>query len=429
MREYHLLQGGRPLSGVLSVSGAKNAALPLLMATLLTEEECVLTNVPNLEDISVTLKLIEAIGAETVFRNHEVRASTKRVREHVLPFHLVKMLRSSFWALGPLLARAGSCRMPLPGGDAIGQRPVDIHLKGLSALGADIRIEDGVVAASVPGKLHAARIRCDYPSVGATHHLLMTAALVAGETVIENAAREPEVAELAAFLSAMGAEIDGIGEDTLCIRGRESLGGAKFDVMGDRIEASTYLAAAMITGGRVTVGGVPPAALRGTLSVLEEAGCEVLTSGKTISAGCVRRPRAVSFETAPFPGVATDVQPLLMAALAGAEGISTIQEMVFENRFGHVAEYRKFGARISVAGRKAVVTGIERLHGAAVEAGDIRAAAGLVLLGLAAAGETEISGVHHLDRGYEALVEKLCSIGASALRVPAFDGKEAVFGC
>lgn len=429
MLEYLSIFGGKRLEGSVRVSGAKNSSLPLIIATLLSEGRCELTNVPNLEDISVTARLLESLGSEVSYSGNRFVAHTKRITAAEAPYGLVKMLRASFWVLGPLLARHGEARVALPGGDAIGSRPVDLHLKGLVQLGADIRMKNGVVHATAPGGLTPGKISIDYPSVGATHQLLMTAALIPGETILEGAAREPEIVEVADFLSAMGAEVEGAGTPTIRIRGRKSLGGATQEVRGDRIEAATYLIAGAITGGRVTVKGIHREKLASVLNVLEEAGCTVISADNSISVAIDGRLRGFSVTTEPYPGVATDVQPLLMAAATRAVGRSCVEETVFDNRFGHVADYRRLGADIVLDGRCARILGVPLLSGAPVESTDIRAAAGLVLMGLMAEGETEVSELHHLDRGYEGFIEKLRSLGANISRVPVYEEKELVFGC
>ncbi len=388
-----------------------------------------LENVPELQDIKVTLRLLQSLGARPKFEENTVRLSTPEIIGTEAPYSLVKALRASFWALGPLVARAGEARVSLPGGDAIGTRPVDLHLKGLVKLGADVRMQHGVVVASAPQGLRGAVIELDYPSVGATHNLLMAAALIAGESVIKGAAREPEVVELASFLSQMGAEIVGAGSDVIQIKGRRQLGGARHAVIGDRIEAVTYLLGGVVTGGDVEVRGVEPEAIQSTLQVLQAAGCEVICRAEGIRVTASERLKAVTFATAPYPGVATDVQPLLMAALCRARGESVITETVFENRFGHAAEYRRFGVDIDVEGDVAKITGVPTLSSAPVQALDIRAAAGVLLMGLMAEGETRIFELYHLDRGYENLVGKLKALGADVKRVSFDNDEEFVLGC
>ena len=424
-----VVTGGRQLNGTVSVGGAKNSALPLLFATLLTDKPCVLKNVPDIEDISVTIRLLKHCGATVVFSDHEIRTQTKEITSIEASYALVKKLRASFWLLGPILARMGEARIALPGGDAIGTRPVDIHLKGLNQLGAEIKLQNGMVIARAPRGLHGGRVLLDFPSVGATHNLLLAASLTEEEVVLENAAREPEVVELCLFLKRMGVKIEGIGSGSLRIFGKHNLAAGKCTVIGDRIEAATYLAACALTGGRVCVQGITPQAMGKTLDILTASGCEILLQDSGIEIISSGNLKAVSFETAPSPGLATDVQPILMAMLTKAQGTSIIKENVFENRFGHVAEYRRLGADIDIDDRMAIVRGVGFLNGAPVEAGDIRAAAGLVLMGLGAQGETTIHEVFHLERGYENIVEKLTNMGAQVRYGAAFEEKEIVFGC
>lgn len=434
------------LNGRVRVSGAKNSALPLLFASLLTTEDCLLENVPDLEDITVTLRLLQSLGAKVEYFGHVARIRTQHITASVAPYSLVKSLRASFLVLGPLLARCGEARVSLPGGDAIGARPVDLHLRGLVRMGADIRMEHGVVIARTAGKLRPAKIELDYPSVGATEHLLMTAATISGETVISGVAQEPEIIELAEFLKKMGADVEGAGSGTVRILGREDLSGAAQAIAGDRIEAATYLVGAAATGGKVTVDGISAEQLGATLEVLQAAGCVVTVANigregegegegkgaavdQAITVEAPLHLKSIEVQTAPFPSLATDVQPLIMAASTVALGQSSITETVFENRFGHVAEFRRFGANIELDGNTAKVTGVPALSGAPVDAGDIRAAAALVLMGLIAQGRTEIYETHHLYRGYEALVEKLTQLGARITTSPLQETRELVMGC
>jgi UDP-N-acetylglucosamine 1-carboxyvinyltransferase len=428
MREYVSVFGGKSLNGEVKVSGAKNSALPLLIATLLSSSECEVSNVPDLDDIDVTLRLLKAFGAEVQRSGSTVKVNAKNITTSEAPHSLIKAMRASFWVLGPVLARTGQARVSLPGGDAIGQRPVDLHLNGLHRMGADIRFQNGSVIASAPGGLTGAMIDLDFPSVGATHQLIMTAALTEGETVISGAAREPEIVEVAQFLQSMGAEIEGAGTPRVVIRGKKVLGGGKISVIGDRIEAATYLAAGAMTHGTVTVSGIDKSCLSGVLQIFEKMGCQLSYSenGITLSSNSHQ---AINFDTAPFPGVATDTQPMLLAAMTNAEGEAKVTETIFENRFGHAVEFKKFGANISISGRCATVKGVSNLHGAIADAGDIRAAAALVLMGLVSEGESQIYEIHHLDRGYERMVEKFRALGAEIRRVPAFDGQEHVIGC
>ncbi|MBL7662595.1 UDP-N-acetylglucosamine 1-carboxyvinyltransferase [bacterium] len=427
--ESLIIKAGNPLRGEVKVSGAKNSALPLMIATLLSRETCALSNVPNLEDIHVMVRLLRSFGAKVEFKGQTLKVTASDLTSSAAPYSLVKLIRASFWVLGPLVARTGYARVALPGGDAIGTRPVDLHLKGLQQFGIEVRQEHGAVIAEAPGELTPAEINLEFPSVGATQHLLLTAALVPGVTTIRGAAREPEISEVAEYISAMGAHVEGIGESTLKIHGTKELGSVTRSIGGDRIEAATYLIAGAMTGGNVTVQGISPNYLGATLDLLEKMGCEVMTKDHSVTVSQSGGLQPVSFHTGPFPQTATDVQPLFMAALTMAAGKSEIEETVFENRFGHVAEYRRLGAKISTHGGKAIIEGGTLLSGAPVEARDIRAAAGLVLLGLVAQGETEIQEIHHLDRGYDSLVDKFKSLGANLKRVPLIDGREIVVGC
>ncbi len=418
-----------PLSGEVTVGGAKNASLPLLFSTLLTAQKCILSNIPDLEDILVTLKILKAFGAEYSYKDGVIDITTKKIISTTAPYGLVKSLRASFWLMGPLLARAGSAAVSLPGGDAIGTRPVDLHLKALSEFGAEFRMEHGVVYGTTPGGLRPADITLPFPSVGATHNALMTATLIPGKSVLRGVAKEPEVVDLAKFLNSLGADIQGAGTDEIYINGKKELGSATHSVIGDRIEAATYLLAGAMTAGEIVLKGIDQDSIRSTLHLLKEMGCEITNHENYIVLQGPEKLKAINFSTAPFPGVATDVQPLFLAALTIAEGVSEIKETVFESRFGHVAEYRRFGADISVDGRTAIVKGKSELSSAPVEAHDIRAAAGLVLLGLVADGTTQVREIHHLDRGYEKMESKLRNLGAKISRIPSVDFREIVFGC
>lgn len=429
MHECISINGGNTLNGHVIVSGAKNSALPLLFATLLSSQECIIENTPDLKDIKVTLKLLESLGATTSFSDNTARIEVPTISRTETPYALVKSLRASFWALGPLLARTGTARVALPGGDAIGARPVDIHLEGLAKMGAEIELKHGVVNAKATSGLKPVKFNLKYPSVGATHNLLMAAALTPGETILKNAAQEPEVVEVAQFISSMGADIEGAGTSCIKINGRRELSAGHTVVIGDRIEAATYICAAAMTRGKIEISGIDSAFLQSTLNVLEEAGASVDINSDKIAVSAKTRLNRVSFQTQPFPGLATDVQPLLMAALTTASGISSIKETVFDNRFGHVAEYRRFGARIDIDGKVARITGVESLSGAPVQGLDIRAAAGMILLGLIAQGTTTIDEIYHLERGYDSLIEKFRSIGADISKQPYYESNELVFGC
>jgi UDP-N-acetylglucosamine 1-carboxyvinyltransferase len=411
------ITGGRPLSGEVRVSGAKNAALPILAAALLTERPLVLENLPHLMDVRTMAKLLATMGVEVGTQaDGRLELRAKDIREPVAAYELVKTMRASVLVLGPLLARCGRARVSLPGGCAIGARPVDQHVKGLQAMGAEITVEHGYMNATAK-RLRGARIAMDVVTVTGTENLMMAAVLAEGTTVLENAAREPEVTDLARCLAAMGARIEGAGTSTIRIEGVAALSGATHAVMPDRIETGTYLAAVAAAGGSVTLTHAAPESLGATLDKLQEAGAEIAAKAGRIEVEMRRRPKAVSLTTAPYPGFATDMQAQLMALDCVAEGTATITETIFENRFMHALELQRLGADISIQGTTAVVKGVERLQGAAVMATDLRASASLVVAGLVAQGETLIDRIYHLDRGYEALERKLSGLGAQVERV------------
>ncbi len=415
-----VISGGRPLRGTVRVSGAKNAALPAMVASLLTEEEIVLTNVPRLGDIRTAGTLLRHLGAEV--REGGDGSVTLRVADvprPEAPYDLVKTMRASVLVLGPLVARCGRARVSLPGGCAIGPRPINLHLKGLEGLGAEITLSEGYVEVKAP-RLRGARISCDTVTVTGTENLMMAATLGRGVTVLENAACEPEVTDLAALLTAMGAEIEGAGTPTITIHGVEALSGATHEVIPDRIETGTYAVAAAITGGDVTLTHCTPSHLSSVTAVLQEAGVTLSPSGSTLRVQApAGRPRPVTVTTQPYPGFATDMQAQIMALMAVAEGRSVITETVFENRFMHVNELLRMGADIAISGNTAVVHGVPALSGAPVMATDLRASASLVVAGLAATGITEVHRIYHLDRGYETIETKLRALGAQIERVPA----------
>jgi UDP-N-acetylglucosamine 1-carboxyvinyltransferase len=416
-----LIRGGRTLSGSIPIGGAKNAALPILAAGLLTGERLILRNVPELADIASMCRLLETLGTEIGAADDDaccLTVATPVIGSTLAAYDLVRKMRASVLVLGPLLARSGEARVSLPGGCAIGPRPVDLHLKGLEELGAEIELREGYIHAQAPKGLKGARIRLDLPSVGATENLLMAACLAKGETVIVNAAREPEVVDLASCLVAMGACIEGIGSGTLKVQGVSSLHGAEHSVLPDRIELGTYAIAAAITGGTLELQGGRVALIPTVAEKLEEAGVAVTPGelGITVSGqGAV--PRGVDVMTQPYPGFPTDLQAQFMALMCAAEGASMITETIFENRFMHVPELTRMGARITVHGGSALVRGVARLTGAPVMATDLRASVSLILAGLAARGETVVNRVYHLDRGYERLTEKLVACGAEIERV------------
>ena len=410
------ITGGRPLEGELAVSGAKNAALPILCASLLSSEPLKLSNVPRLMDVSTMAKLLGQMGVDVQAKEHEMVLVGREIKDPTASYDLVKTMRAAVLVLGPLLARCGRAKVSLPGGCAIGQRPVDQHVKGLQAMGAAISVEHGYMHASA-GRLRGARIVMDLVTVTGTENLMMAAALAEGTTIIENAAREPEVLDLARALSAMGAKIQGAGSDVIRIEGVASLSGASHRVMPDRIETGTYLAAVAAAGGKVCLTGTEPRSLDATLEKLREAGAKIDLTEDSIQVEMQQRPRAVSVRTAPFPGFATDMQAQFMALAAVAEGTALITETIFENRFMHALELQRLGADISIEGNTAVVRGVKRLQGATVMATDLRASAGLVIAGLVAEGDTVVDRIYHHDRGYEALETKLSSLGARVVRI------------
>ena len=411
------IEGGVPLRGAVSASSAKNAALPALAAALLTAEPLVLENLPVLADVTTISQLLEQLGAEfAVERDGATRVRVARVKSHEAPYELVSTMRASVLVLGPLLARTGVARVALPGGCAIGLRPIDLHLKGLQRLGADIGIENGYVEARA-SRLKGCRITLDLVTVTGTENLMMAAALAEGTTVIENAAREPEVVDLARLLQAMGAAIEGAGTERVEIVGVSELGGCRHRIIPDRIETGTLLVAGAITGGDVTVTNAVPRHLSALLAKLEEAGAVLDVGEDRIRCRGPERPRPADVITSPFPGFPTDMQAQLMTLLGLADGLSRITETIFENRFMHAAELNRMGARIEIDGATALVRGVPHYQGAPVMATDLRASASLVLAGLAARGRTEVSRVYHLDRGYERLEAKLQALGGRVRRL------------
>ena len=413
------ITGGTALDGEVRISGAKNAALPILAASLLSDEPVTIGNVPHLRDVTTMISLLGGMGAGvTVGDRMRVEVDASTVRQLVAPYDLVKTMRASILVLGPLVARFGAADVSLPGGCAIGARPVNLHVEGLEALGAEMAIEGGYIRARA-GKLRGARIVLDTVTVTGTENLMMAATLAEGQTVIENAAREPEVVDLAQCLAAMGARISGAGTDTLVIDGVPRLHGCSYDVVPDRIEAGTYLVAGAITGGRVRVREVRPDHLDAVVAKLREAGASVTAGPDWLEVDMRgRRLTAVDIRTAPYPAFPTDMQAQFAALDAVAEGVSTVVETVFENRYMHMLELRRLGADIRIEGNMAVIHGVERLSGAPVMATDLRASAGLVLAGLIAEGVTDVQRIYHIDRGYECIEEKLGQLGAQIKRVP-----------
>jgi UDP-N-acetylglucosamine 1-carboxyvinyltransferase len=415
------IRGGVPLEGEARISGAKNAALPIMCAALLSAEPLRLANVPSLMDVRTMAKLLRQMGVEaSPLAEGRMTLRAARISDPTAGYDLVKTMRASVLVLGPLLARGGRARVSLPGGCAIGLRPVDQHVKGLQAMGATINVEHGYMNASALSAdrgLRGARIVMDMVTVTGTENLLMAATLAEGTTLIENAAREPEVLDLARCLVAMGARIEGAGTDVIRIEGVRSLHGAEHTIMPDRIETGTYLAAAAATRGRIRLHGAAPETLDATLEKLREAGARIRIEGSTVELEALGRPSAVSVRTAPYPGFATDMQAQFMTLAAIAQGTAVVTETIFENRFMHALELQRLGADIAIQGNSAVVRGVERLQGASVMATDLRASAGLVIAGLIADGETIVDRIYHLDRGYEALEQKLSGLGARVARV------------
>ncbi len=414
-----VISGGVPLDGEIWISGAKNAALPMLAATLLASEPVMVRNVPHLQDITTTLELLGRMGVSlTVDEQLNVEVDPTTITDFVAPYELVSTMRASILVLGPLLARYGQADVSLPGGCAIGTRPVNLHLAGLEAMGAKITVENGYIRARAD-RLKGAHLFLDIVTVTGTENLMMAATLADGETTIENAAREPEVVDLAECLNSMGAKITGHGTDTITIEGVERLHGTDYSIVPDRIETGTYLVGAAISRGRVKLTNTRPKLLDSVLAKLREAGAKIECGEDWIELDMEgRRPKAVDIHTAPYPAFPTDMQAQFTALNAVAEGTGSISETVFENRFMHVQELVRMGANIRVEGNTAIVTGVEKLTGAPVMATDLRASAGLVLAGLMAEGDTEVSRIYHIDRGYECIEEKFQQLGASVRRVP-----------
>ncbi len=412
------ITGGTPLSGTVTISGAKNAALPILAGTLLAEEPVTVGNVPHLKDVTTMLSLLQMMGAlVTIDDRLGVEIDARNVDRRQAPYELVKTMRASILVLGPLVARFGEADVSLPGGCAIGARPVNLHVAGLQAMGADVVVEEGFIKARAE-RLKGAHIVFDTVTVTGTENLLMAAVLADGETVLENAAREPEVTDLANFLIGMGANIDGVGSSTLVVNGVERLGGTHYKVLPDRIETGTYLVAAAMTGGKVRTVDTAPETLEAVLIKLAEAGAHIETGDDWIAIDMQgKRPAAIDIRTAPYPAFPTDMQAQFCAMNAVADGVGTITETIFENRFQHVLEMQRMGAEIQLEGHTAICTGVDKLTAAPVMATDLRASAGLVLAGLAADGDTIVDRIYHVDRGYERIEEKLRQLGASINRI------------
>ena len=419
------IRGGRRLEGAIAISGAKNAALPLMATALLTGKTLTLSNLPHLADITTMANLLARHGAIVSLDGQMAGGHTGRtlsltaaeITDTTAPYDLVRRMRASILVLGPLLARMGEANVSMPGGCAIGSRPVDLHIKGLVQMGAEIELDEGYIRATAPDGLKGANIVLPTVSVGATENLLMAATLAEGETVLGNAAREPEIGDLAGCLIAMGADIEGMGTDTLTIRGVKSLGGASYRVIPDRIETGTYAMAAAITRGDIVLTGARADQMEAVTGKLAEAGVEFTDGDNGLRVACNNGLRGVDVMTEPYPGFPTDLQAQMTALMSTAEGAAMITESIFENRFMHISELARMGARVNVHGASSLVRGVERLHGAPVMATDLRASASLILAGLVADGETVVSRVYHLDRGYERIEEKLAACGADIERI------------
>lgn len=410
-----VIRGGKPLQGKVKISGAKNAALPLLAAALLTDEPMIFENVPDLADVKTMLKLLEQLGCHVQQEDHVVRIDASHITSTQATYDLVKTMRASILVLCPLVARFGKAQVSLPGGCSIGARPVDQHIKGLKALGATIELDHGYVSATCP-KLKGCRIVTDMVTVTGTENLLMAAVLAEGQTIIENAAREPEVVDLANCLTAMGAKISGAGTTTIVVDGVEKLHGTTYQVMPDRIEAGSFLVGAVATGGDVTVTDCAPNTFNAVIEKLVEAGAEITIGDDWVRARANGRPKAVDIRTVPYPGFPTDMQAQFMALNAISEGASHVTETIFENRFMHVPELQRLGADIAIDGHTAVIRGVEKLSGAPLMATDLRASAALVIAALVAEGDSTVDRIYHLDRGYEKMEQKLRSLGADIVR-------------
>jgi UDP-N-acetylglucosamine 1-carboxyvinyltransferase len=416
-----VIQGGNRLDGEIWISGSKNAALPILFATLLTDEKVSLSNLPHLQDITTTIALLGALGVTvSIDDSMQITVESGSLDAVTAPYDLVKTMRASILVLGPLLAKYGEANVSFPGGCAIGSRPVDLHLKGLEAMGAEIEVDQGYIKARSKGRLKGANILMDMVSVGATENLMMAAALAEGTTIIHNAAREPEIVDLAQCMNTLGAKVEGYGTNTLTIYGVEKMTGGEYSIMPDRIETGTFLAAAAATRGRIKATKADPESLEAVLLKLKETGAEITQGDDWIELDMKgQRPKAINLKTAPYPGFPTDMQAQLSVVNAVAEGTGRITETIFENRHMQVQELNRMGANIAVEGNTAVVTGVEQLNGAPVMASDLRASAALVIAGMVASGETAVDRIYHIDRGYECIEEKLRQVGARIRRVPS----------
>lgn len=413
-----IVTGKKAIHGEVTISGAKNAVLPIIVGALLAEDITVLHDVPKLSDVATIKEVLEILGAKITFENHTMTIDSRDLNNWDAPYNYVQKMRASVLIMGPLLARLGKAKISMPGGCAIGTRPIDLHLKGLEALGADIQINHGDMNAVVPGgKLKGNRIYLDFPSVGATEHIMMAATTAEGTTVIENAAEEPEIVDLANFLNSMGANVRGAGTNVIKIEGVEKLHGTTYTIIPDRIEAGSYMIAAAITGGDLLVKNVIIDHIKPLIAKMIECGVEIIEEGNNLRVRSNGRLKAVDIKTMPYPGFPTDMQAQFMALMTVAEGTSVFTETVFENRFMHADELRRMGANIKIDGRNAIVEGVSRLTGCKVKATDLRAGAALIVAALAAEGQTEITELQYIDRGYEDLIEKFQTIGADIVRI------------
>ncbi|MBR7025782.1 MAG: UDP-N-acetylglucosamine 1-carboxyvinyltransferase [Selenomonadaceae bacterium] len=418
--EILVIKGGNRLSGTVKISGAKNAVLPVIAATLLGQDkETCLDEVPNLDDVRTISEVLRTLGVKVRHEpeNNKLYVDATSIENITAPYDLVRKMRASFLIIGPLLARLGSAKISLPGGCAIGTRPIDLHLKGFEALGAKISIGHGYIEAVAPEGLKGAQIYLDFPSVGATENILMAASMAEGQTIIENPAQEPEIVDLANYLNLMGAKIRGAGTNVIKVEGAKKLTARDYTIIPDRIEAGTYMIAAAMTRGDVYIANAISEHLKPVIAKLKEAGVKVIEDVDGIRVICDRRPKAVDIKTLPYPGFPTDMQAQFMAMLTISSGTGVVTETVFENRFMHVDELRRMGAKIKIDGRTSVVEGQEKLTGCQVKATDLRAGAAIVLAALVAEGETQVGYIHHIDRGYDNLVQKLVSLGADIKRV------------
>ena len=418
--EKLIIHGGHELHGRVKISGAKNAVLPIIAATLLAQDKpCVLDEVPYLNDVCTIAEVLRQLGAKVDFnrQQHTLFVDSTVLKTVDAPYDLVRKMRASFVIMGPLLARYGKAKISMPGGCAIGTRPIDLHLKGFEALGAEIEIGHGFISATAPNGLKGTSIYLDFPSVGATENIIMAACMAEGQTILENAAQEPEIIDLANFLNIMGAKIRGAGTNVIKITGVPKLIGHNYTIIPDRIEAGTYMVAVAMTGGDIYIENAISEHLKPVIAKLNEAGVKIEEDIDGIRVSCNKRPKAIDIKTLPYPGFPTDMQAQFMAMLTIADGTGLVTETVFENRFMHVDELKRMGACIKVDGRTSIVEGVPSLNGCQVKATDLRAGAAMVLAGLVANGETEVSYIHHIDRGYDNLVEKLCGVGADICRV------------